>query len=106
MIKEKNDTLLKNDSKIWNVSLSNEMGRLTQGISKIIGIQKGYLCKYGMWQWAFQYGFFWLWITLGGDVRDYLGDTSSPAESLIETKLLPSGVISKSSDGVIFLHWI
>ena len=42
-------------------------------------------------------------LTLGGDVLDYLGDTASPAASLIESKLLFNSVISDSHLGARFM---
>ena len=41
-------------------------------------------------------------LTVGGDVLDYFGDSSSPAASLIETKLLINSVISDSDKGAKF----
>ena len=43
-----------------------------------------------------------VWMTLGGDVLDYLGDASSPAASLIEAKLLFNSMISDSHRGARF----
>jgi hypothetical protein len=42
-------------------------------------------------------------LTIGGDVLDFLGDTASPAASLIETKLLLNSVISDCHKGAQFL---
>ena len=41
-------------------------------------------------------------LTVGGDVLDYFSDSSSPAASLLETKLLINSVISDSDKGAKF----
>ena len=38
-------------------------------------------------------------LTVGGDKLDYIGDTSSPVASLIETKLLLNSIISYAKSG-------
>ena len=42
-------------------------------------------------------------LTVGGDVLDYFGDSSSPAASLLESKLLLNSDISDSANGARFL---
>ena len=42
-------------------------------------------------------------LTIGGDKLEYLSDSSSPAASLIETKLLLNSVISDSNKGARFM---
>ena len=42
-------------------------------------------------------------LTIGGDVLDYFGDTSSPTASLIETKLILNSTISDSHLGARFM---
>ena len=42
-------------------------------------------------------------LTLGGDVLEYLGDASSPAASLIESKLIFNSVVSDSHRGARFM---
>ena len=43
------------------------------------------------------------WLNVGGDKLDYFGDSSSPAASLIETKLLLNSTISDAQKGARFL---
>lgn len=42
-------------------------------------------------------------LTVGGDRLDYFGDSSSPAASLIKTKLLINSTISDAKNGACFL---
>ena len=42
-------------------------------------------------------------LTIGGDVLDYTGDASSPAASLIESKILLNSVISDSDKGAMVM---
>ena len=42
-------------------------------------------------------------LTVGGDKLDYIGETSSPAANLFETKLLINSVISDAHKGARFL---
>ena len=46
---------------------------------------------------------YWVWLTVGGDKVDYLYDASSPAATLIDTKLLLNSVISDNSKGARFM---
>ena len=54
---------------------------------------------------AVERGIFYLvnGLVVGGDKLDYSNDTTSPAASLIETKLLLNSVISDSARGVRFM---
>ena len=42
-------------------------------------------------------------LTIGGDVLEYLGDATSPAVSLIETKMILNSVISDAAKGARFM---
>ena len=99
------------DAKIWEQSLTNELGRLAQGIGQITGndclefishheapstkkvTYTDMVCNYRLLKQE-EYR---VCLTLGGDKLDYDYDATSPAASLIETKLLLNSVISDSA---------
>ena len=106
------------DGKIWEISLSNEWGRLAQGndngvigTDTIVFLHPSQVPK----NRAITYANFIMdyrplkkeqhrvRITVGGDRLPYPGDAGSPATDLTETKLLVNSVISDSSKGARFL---
>ena len=116
--KESIDGLLNGpEAPIWKQSLSNELGRLAQGIGDIKGsdcidfIPKqqvpsnkkvtyaNMVCDYR----PLKQEKYRVRLTVGGDKLDYDQDATSPAASLIETKLLLNSVISDSARGARFM---
>ena len=108
--------LLGPDKIIWTNALTNEMGRTSQGINKLLGndtlefIKKGevpsgrkvtyanFVCDYR----PFKLEKYRVRMTVGGDRLEYPYDTTSPAASLLETKVLINSVISDASKGAKF----
>ena len=111
------DMLLKQNPTIWKTSITNELGRLAKGIKEVKGndviefIMKkqippnkkvtyaNMVCDYRPLKsdpWRTR-------LTIGGDMLDYYGDATSPASTLLDTKLLINSVISDSKKGAIFL---
>ena len=112
------DKLLQGDNKlVWSKGLTNELGRIAQGVHDIIGndtvdyIHKSdvppgaivtyanFICDYRPLKEE-QYR---VRLTVGGDMLEYLFDATSPAANLIETKLLLNSTISRSSQGARFM---
>ena len=112
------EKLLKsNDKATWNKSLSNEIGRLTNG--NIHGVKArqcmkfiyfhqvprdskvtyaNFVCDYRPLKsekWRVR-------LVVGGDKLDYLPDSGSPTTTLLETKLLVNSVISDCKKGARF----
>ena len=110
------DKLLMEDNKTWSRSLSNALGRLAQGIHEIAGndapdfipitlVPKTKKVAYANMVCDIRPNkteTHRVRLTIGGDVLDYFGDASSPAASLIETKLLINSTISDAAQGVRF----
>ena len=115
--KQSLDKLIQRD-KTWQTSLSNELGRVMQGIgNRITGtdtmefVKKheipthkkityaNFVCDYRPLK-AEKHR---VRMTIGGDKLEYENDTTSPAASLLETKLLLNSVISDAKDGARFL---
>ena len=61
------------------------------------------ICKYGWDHRPLKTEKHRLRLTLGGDKLEYLGDLSSPAASLIESKLFSNSVVSDSHRGARFI---
>ena len=116
--KESIDSLLKGEnSKTWSNSLANELGRLAQGLDQIEGndcldfIHKNEVPKNKKVTYAnmvcdfrpLKQEKYRVRLTVGGDRLDYEHDATSPAASLIETKLLLNSVISDSAKGARFM---
>ena len=111
------DTLLKQNPLIWGSSLSNELGRLSQGVRDIEGnnalmfIKKSKIPPHKKVAYAnmvcdhrpLKKEKYRVRLTIGGDVLEYLYDASSPAASLLESKLLMNSVISDSHKGARFM---
>ena len=111
------DKLLQENRIVWGKSLSNELGRLTQGIRNIVGngamefikiseVPKGKKVAYSNMVCDYRptkEEKYRVRLTVGGDVLDYYGNAASPAASLIETKLLINSTISDACDGARFL---
>ena len=111
------NSLLREDDKTWVISLSNEIGRLEQGIRDVVGnntinviqndkVPKGdkvayanIVCDYR----PYKKEKYRARLTLGGDVLDYDGNASSPAASLLEGKLIINSVISDADRGARFM---
>ena len=110
------DKLIKKD-KVWETSLSNELGRVMQGVgNRIQGTDTmefvhrreipnhkkityaNFVCDYRPLKSEKHR----VRMTIGGDKLDYPYDTASPAASLIETKLLLNSVISDAKAGAKF----
>ena len=111
------DQLMKRD-RIWTVSLSNELGRVMQGVGgRIKGtdtmefISKNDIPKNKKVTYAnfvcdlrpLKEEKHRVQMTIGGDKLEYEHETASPAVSLIETKLLINSVISDAKHGARFL---
>ena len=115
--KKKIDALLLEDEETWGNSLSNELGRLAQGIGAVKGnnalnfiprhkIPKGKKVAYANMvcdHRPLKKEKFRVRLTLGGDVLEYEGNASSPAASLLEAKLLLNSVISDAHLGAKFM---
>ena len=111
------DYLLNEDEPTWGCSLSNELGRLAQGIGEITGnnaikfiskhaVPNGEKVAYANIVCDFRSlkkEKFRVRLTLGGDVLEYEGNASSLAASLLEAKLLLNSVISDSHLGAKFM---
>jgi hypothetical protein len=111
--KQSIDTLLRQNPKIWNTALSNEIGRFAQGVRDIKGndaldfvhlstIPKNKKVAYANMvcnHIPLKTEKHQVRLTLGGDVLEYLGESSSPVASLIESKLIFNSVVSDSHRG-------
>jgi len=113
-----NSLLTGPDSTIWTTALSNELGRLAQGIGdRVVGtdtidfimkqeVPKGKKVTYANFicdhrplkevEWRVR-------LTVGGDRLDYNYDAGSPAASILETKLTINSVISDAHKGARFM---
>ena len=117
--KQSIDDLLKSKMKpTWEVSLSNEIGRLAQGVgNRVAGtdtiefIRKNevpankkvtyanFICDYRPLKTEPHR----VRLTVGGDKLDCPYDAGSPAASIVETKLILNSTISDAKDGARFL---
>ena len=111
------DDLIKKDPNIWIPSVSNELGRMTNGIRSIKGnnvlvfvpkssIPHGSKITYGNMVCDYRpkkEDPYRTRLTVGGDRLDFDGNPSSPAASLLETKILINSIISDARDGAKFL---
>ena len=112
------DSLLKGKAaKIWGTSLSNELGRLAQGIRNIKGndvidfisikdvpshkkvTYANMVCNYIPLKSDPNR----VRLTVGGDKLDYFDDAASPVATLLKTKLLLNSLISDSTKGARFM---
>ena len=102
---------------VWGTSLSNELGRLAQGVRDIVGndvidfisyqdvpnnkkvTYANMVCGYR----PLKSDPYRVRLTVGGDKLDYFLDAVSPAASLLETKILLDSVISDTKDGARFM---
>ena len=115
--KQSIDTLLEKNPLIWKTALSNELGRLSQGIRDIEGndvidfikydeVPKNRIVTYANMVCdirPLKTEKFRVRLTVGGDRLQYPDDTASPAATLLETKLLLNSTISQSANGVRFM---
>ena len=111
------DKLLAKNPKIWKKSLSNELGRLADGIGVVTGtntirfIPRDLVPKNAKVTYAnmvcdyrpLKDDPFRVRLTVGGDKLEYDNDAGSPAASLIETKLILNSTISDAKDGARFM---
>ena len=115
--KQSLDDLLNGPMKrIWDLSVAREIGRLAQGIFKVKGnnaidfipkseVPKNKIVTYANMVCDFrprkedQYR---VRLTVGGDRLEYYLDTTAPAASLLEAKLLINSTISQSHQGAKF----
>ena len=102
---------------IWGNSLSNELGRLAQGIRDITGndvidfITKAEISLHKKVTYAnmvcdyrpLKSDPYRVRLTVGGDKLDYFDDAASPVATLLETKLLLNSVISGAHKGARFM---
>ena len=111
------DKLLKTNPDIWSVALSNELGRLAQGIRDIKGnnvldfishseVPTDRIVTYanmvcGIRPLKTEKNR--VQLTVGGDRLQYPDDTASPAATLLETKLLLNSTISQNAKGARFM---
>ena len=105
--------LLKINPEIWSVALSNELGRLAQGIRDIEGnnvfdfishleVPADRIITYDNMVCdirPLKTEKFRVRLAVGGDRLQYPDDTTSPAATLLETKLLLNSTISQSARG-------
>ena len=110
------DKLLRQNPERWNNSLSNEIGRLAQGIRNVKGndvvdfvpiseVPKDKKVAYANMvcnHRPLKTEEYRVRLTLGGNVLEYIGDSSLPTASLLEAKLLLNSVISDSHKGARF----
>ena len=115
--KQNIDALLKSDPEKWNTALSNEIGRLAQGIGDVKGnnavdfipisqVPTNKKVAYAIMicdHRPLKTEVYRVRLTIGGDVLDFFGDASSPAASLLEAKLLINSVISNAHKGARFM---
>jgi hypothetical protein len=117
--KETMDSLLAgDDSTIWTQALSNELGRLAQGIhGRVVAtdtidfiqrseVPTGKKVTYGNCICDYRplkSEPYRVRLTVGGDKLPYDDDAGSPAASLLETKLLLNSTISDADRGARFL---
>jgi hypothetical protein len=117
--KETIDTLLNGkDNPIWTTALSNELGRLAQGINnRVVATDTidfihrsevptdkkvtygNFICDYRPLKSEPNR----VRLTVGGDKLPYDDDAGSPAASLLESKLIINSTISDSKDGARFM---
>ena len=116
-VKQHIDKLLQSDPTKWEPSVSNEIERLTKGIRAIKGndvfdfIAKHEIPPHKKVTYAnlvcdfrpTKEDPYRTRLTVGGDRLDYFGDSSSPAASLLETKILLNSVILDAKDGARFM---
>ena len=103
---------------IWNQSLSNEFGRVTQGNDA--GVKATDCCEFIFhWEipdnkkvtyanWVLDHRPlksepFRIRLVVGGDKLDYLEDAGSPAATMLETKILLNSTISDADKGAKFM---
>ena len=106
------------DAETWRQSVSNEFGRLAQGNDKGVDytdtidfITKQEVPTHKKVTYAhFRFDHrplkpepFRARLVVGGDRLDYTNDASSPAASLLETKIIINSVISDAADGARFM---
>ena len=117
--RETADTLLHGkDKEVWNKAVSNEIGCLAQGnkygvkatdtIEFIARAQVPNNKKVTYAQFVFDFRLHKTeqhrcCIVTGGDKLDYEEDVSSPATSMLETKILLNSTISDASKGARFI---
>ena len=110
--KQSLDKLLQGPTKqIWQKALTNELGRLAQGINNVNGndvvdfisykdVPKNKIVSYANMACdirPLKTEKYCVRMTVGGDRLQYPDDTASPAATLSETKLLLNSTISQSS---------
>ena len=116
--KQSLDSLLKGPTKnIWERALTNELGRLAQGINNIEGndvvdfihhheVPQDKIVTYANMVCdirPLKTEKFRVQLTVGGDRLQYPDDTASSAATLLETKLLLNSTISQSAKGARFM---
>ena len=115
--KQSIDTLLRTNPSIWSVALSNELGRLSQGIRDVAGndvmdfipyseVPQDRIVTYANMVCdirPLKSEMFRVRLTVGGDRLQYPDDTASPAATLLESKLLLNSTISQSAKGARFM---
>ena len=116
--KQSLDKLLKSPMKnIWQTALSNELGRLAQGIGNVNGndvvdfisfdkVPHNKIVTYANMVCdirPLKTEKYRVRLTVGGDRLQYPDDTASPATTLLETKLLINSTISQSSKNARFM---
>ena len=102
---------------VWEIAVSNELGRLAQGINNIKGndvidfiykheVPKNKIVTYARMVCDYRPlkdEKYRLRLTVGGDRLYYEDDAASPAASLLETKILLNSTISQSAKGCRFM---
>ena len=109
--------MLGQDKIVWDRALTNELGRTAQGIDHIVGndtiefitkqdVPLGRKVTYANFVCDFRplkLEKYRVRMTVGGDRLDYPFDSTSPAASLVETKILINSVIPDATHGARFL---
>ena len=115
--KQSLDKLLQTNPTIWTTALSNELGRLAQGIRTVDGndvmdfifysdVPQDRIVTYANFVCdirPLKTEQFRVRLTVGGDRLEYPDDTASPAATLLESKLLLNSTISQSAQGARFM---
>ena len=109
------DNLLQDDYIIWGCSITNELGRLSQGINNIEGNNALLFIPKSEVPWGKKVRYtnmicdyrplkkekYRVRLTFGGDILEYEGNASSRVSSLLEAKLLIKIVISEATEDLM-----
>ena len=106
------------DAKVWTPSMSNELGRIVQGNNSNVKyadcveyihhheVPKGRKVTYANFVADYRplkSEPYRIRLVVGGDKLEYHADSSSPAATMLETKILVNSVISDAHMGARFM---